>query len=255
VKLLLNEKNPLFDSLTGKLMDYPELTKIIYAILFRGENIGYNPDDRVIYIALMFGFIKIKNEIVTVANRIFETVLYNLFLSEEEIQNSEIYNASVRDRNQFIIGSHLNMRLILEKFVEHYNELYADSGEKFIEDEGLRKEFQGLVDDYYAHNMEVLEEYGNPVEKMAWAVKRFYNSSESTLHTKAEEQQYGEDLAEIFEKLRKNPSDKSVIWKQIQDTMLDYAANKEDGQEKRDQILSGAGDSFKRMEECWSFAG
>ena len=24
VKLLLNEKNPLFDSLTGKLMDYPE---------------------------------------------------------------------------------------------------------------------------------------------------------------------------------------------------------------------------------------
>ncbi len=127
-------------------------------------------------------------------------------------------------------------------------------GEKFIEDEGLRKEFQGLVDDYYAHNMEVLEEYGNPVEKMAWAVKRFYNSSESTVHTKAEEQQYGEDLAEIFEKLRKNPSDKSVIWKQIQDTMLDYAANKEDGQEKRDQILSGAGDSFKRMEECWSFA-
>ena len=88
-----------------------------------------------------------------------------------------------------------------------------------------------------------------------YQVKRFYNSSESTLHTKAEEQQYGEDLAEIFEKLRKNPSDKSVIWKQIQDTMLDYAANKEDGQEKRDQILSGAGDSFKRMEECWSFAG
>ena len=37
-------------------------------------------------------------------------------------------------------------------------------------------QFQGLVDDYYAHNMEVLEEYGNPVEKMAWAVKFLFVS-------------------------------------------------------------------------------
>lgn len=128
-------------------------------------------------------------------------------------------------------------------------------GEKFIEDEELRKEFEGLIEDYYTHNMQVLEEYGNPAEKMAQAVSRFHNDSESVVHTKEQEEQYGKDLAEIFEQLKKNPSDKSVIWKQIQDTMLDYAANKKDSQEKRAQILSGAEDSFKRMENCWSFSG
>lgn len=94
VKLLLNEKNTFFESLTGKLEDYPELKKIIYAILFRGDSIGYNPDDRAIDIAFMFGFIKSKNEIITVANRIFETKLYNYFLTTDEVIGDYIYQSA-----------------------------------------------------------------------------------------------------------------------------------------------------------------
>ena len=45
VKMLLNDKNPLFESLIGKLNEYPGVKNLIYRLLFRGENIGYNPDD------------------------------------------------------------------------------------------------------------------------------------------------------------------------------------------------------------------
>ena len=46
---------------------------------------GYNPDDTAIDVALMFGFIKVKNEIIVIANRIFEARLYNYFLTTDEV--------------------------------------------------------------------------------------------------------------------------------------------------------------------------
>ncbi len=138
MRILLAEKNTLFESLTGKLKDYPELDHMLFEILFAGKSVPFRPLNPVIDVAAMFGFIKNKNGNVAVANRIFETILYNLYLSAEEIQKNEIYNASVREKNQFITGGHLNMRLILEKFVSHYNDLYADSKEHFIEESGRK---------------------------------------------------------------------------------------------------------------------
>ena len=94
VKILLREANPLFDDLRKKITDYPELRAMLYAILFRGESYPYNPDNFAIDIGTMFGFIKEKNGQVVIANRIFETRLYNLFLSEE-LTNSIIYQLSL----------------------------------------------------------------------------------------------------------------------------------------------------------------
>lgn len=85
----------------------------------------------------MFGFIKNNDGQVMVSNRIFETVLYNLFLAEEAI-NSNIAKAGLLDKNQFINHGHLNMRLVLEKFVTHFNDLFGDKAEKFIEEDGRR---------------------------------------------------------------------------------------------------------------------
>ena len=138
VKLLLNEKNPLFDSLTGKLMDYPELTKIIYAILFRGESMGYNPDDKAIDIALMFGFLKVRDGIVAISNRIFETRMYNYFLTTDEVIGDNIYQSALQNKSQFVKDGHLNMRMVLERFVVHFHDLYGDRDERFYEDDGRR---------------------------------------------------------------------------------------------------------------------
>ena len=59
-------------------------------LLFNGNSILYNTLNRDIDIAEMFGFIKNIDGNAVIANHIFETVLYNLFLSEEmsEVKNS-----------------------------------------------------------------------------------------------------------------------------------------------------------------------
>ncbi len=96
VKLLLEEQNPLFQSLTNKLNDFPELNRIIMRLLFQGQSIAYNPDDIAVRDALMFGFVRITNSTVLLANRIFEMRLYNMYLLDYREQDSKIYDEGVR---------------------------------------------------------------------------------------------------------------------------------------------------------------
>ncbi len=137
VKMLLLEKNTLFDSLINKLNDYPQLKEIIQSILFSGEKVSYNPDTYVIDIASMFGFIKNDHGNLAVANRIFEMRLYNYFLSEEEMTR-RVFVPDTEDRNQFIQNGRLNVEQILKKFVIHWQDVYGSSDEKFIEDHGRK---------------------------------------------------------------------------------------------------------------------
>ena len=90
VKMILLEKSTLFESLIGKLMQYPELNKIIEILLFTGKQLAYNPDNIIMDNAMMYGFIKNKDGIVVVANRLFETRLYNYYLSATEMQDKAI---------------------------------------------------------------------------------------------------------------------------------------------------------------------
>lgn len=137
-RMLLAEKNTLFDSIMGKLRDYPELDSMLKKLLFTGADISYNTDEPAFDMATMFGFIKNRKGQAVVANRIFETRLYNYYLSAADMQNTDIYKASQRDRSQFMIDGHLNMRRILEKFVEHFHDLYKNCDETFIEDIGRK---------------------------------------------------------------------------------------------------------------------
>ena len=138
VRILLSKKNMLFESLREKLESYPELNSMLYSLLFTGKAIVYNYYETSINIATMFGFVKNENGVLAVSNRIFETWLYNLYLSSAEMQKKEIYAASLIDKNQFITNGYLNMRLVLEKFVQHFQDLYGNSDETFLEDEGRK---------------------------------------------------------------------------------------------------------------------
>ena len=138
VNCLLGEKNTLFDSLIGKITLYPELRDMLYALLFQGQSIVYNPDHEVIRMAEMFGFVKNDGGSVRVANRIFEIRLYNLFLTSPQIQETGMYRAATQDKNQFIENGHLNMRLVLEKFVRYFDDLYGERGQTFYEEDGRR---------------------------------------------------------------------------------------------------------------------
>ncbi len=137
VKVLLLESNTLFDDMIKKLNDFPDLKKMLYAMLFLGEKFPYNSDTHIINIGLMFGFMNRMDETVIVSNRIFETRLYNLFLSED-ILNSKIYKAASLDKNMFVHNGMLDMELILRRFTETFTDLYGDSGETFLEENGRR---------------------------------------------------------------------------------------------------------------------
>lgn len=89
LKILYSEKNTLFDSLTHRIEESQELESLIYDLLFIGRHILYNPYNSTIEQAKMFGFIKNKNGSVAISNRIFETCLYNIFLSTSEAQNTD----------------------------------------------------------------------------------------------------------------------------------------------------------------------
>lgn len=138
VRMLLSERNTLFESLSEKLTSYPELNQMLYSLLFTGKAIVYNYYEPSINIATMFGLVKNRDGVLQWRIRIFETWLYNLYLSAADMQKKDIYAVSLLEKNQFIVGGHLNMRLVLEKFVLHFHDLYGDSNEKFVEEEGRK---------------------------------------------------------------------------------------------------------------------
>ncbi len=80
--LLRKEPNTLFDDMIKKLAEYPKLRQMIQNILFSGSVYPFERDNDLISLGITFAFLKERNGIVAVKNRIFETKLYDLFLSE-----------------------------------------------------------------------------------------------------------------------------------------------------------------------------
>lgn len=143
VRMLLSENNALFESLTGKLSDFPELNRMLSELLFSGKTISYHPANPAMNLALMFGFIKNEEGKAIPANRIFDTFLYNHFLSADEMHASDMYEASLQDKNLFVVDGHLNMRRVMERFAVHFHELYGNCGESqlagYLDDYGLNR--------------------------------------------------------------------------------------------------------------------
>ena len=137
VRQILTMPSTLFDDMVKKLADFPELKHMLKEILFHGRAYAYERENPLINLGVMFGFLKSQSHTVLVANRIFETKLYNLFLSEEETGDFG-YQAGTLEKNQFVREGHLDMELVLKKFVQHFQEVYGDCTERFLEENGRR---------------------------------------------------------------------------------------------------------------------
>ena len=70
-------------------------------------------------------------------SRIFETQLYDMFLSEIAV-NNQMYMKVSSDRNQFIVSGMLQMPLVMQKFYEYYEEIYSEKDQKFIKENGRK---------------------------------------------------------------------------------------------------------------------
>ena len=137
-RILTAEKNTLFESLIGKVINYPELDRILRDKIFRGQTVAYTAANPVIDLAVMFGIIKNENGSAVPANKVFAKVLSDYYLSLDEIKSLEIYQEALKDKNQFVDNGKLNMRLLIKKFIQHFTDLYGHRGEQFIEKEGRK---------------------------------------------------------------------------------------------------------------------
>ena len=137
IKLLLKEPNTLFDDMTKKLLDHPALKDMLQKILFDGIDFPFKRENPIIDLGVTFGFLKDKNGMVAVANRIFETQLYDTFLSEMAV-NDRLYVDAAANKNQFIVSDMLQMDLVMKKFYEYFEEIYTDNDHKFIEENGRK---------------------------------------------------------------------------------------------------------------------
>lgn len=135
VKVVLNERNTLFDDMIKKICDNSELAIMLQKILFCGYPFPHNAYNFATDIGSMFGLLTNKNGVTVISNRIYETMLYNYFLREDNKNGA--FNITVNS-NQFVADGYLDMDMVMTKFVEYFTEIYGDNDRKFIEENGRR---------------------------------------------------------------------------------------------------------------------
>lgn len=139
VRMLLSETNTLFDSLMGKLQNYPELRDKLRALLMRGEQIAYVSYDNEQQQLLMYGFTRVERNKLVVANRVFEMLLYVFFVGESEADPA-LRIAAGADQSIFVTeDGGLDVPKIMRHFIRDHNRIHGDSGERFLEEEGRER--------------------------------------------------------------------------------------------------------------------
>ena len=142
-KMIYDTNASLFGSLFNKLEDSEQLRILLHKILFTGIKAPYNQYDAVIGTAVMYGFLKKEvtenSENAVISNRIFETALYNWFISIEiTTSNNEMFKAGLAEKSLFVQNHSLNVELILEKFVQYFDDIYENKLPEFVEEVGRR---------------------------------------------------------------------------------------------------------------------
>ncbi len=137
VKDLLHERNTLFDDMVKKLHEFVEMQKMFKAMLLDGRRFAFNPLEHHIQLAFLFGYIKeSKNRTISISNRIFETIMYDLFIAEDDM--SELSKEGSIDKNQFIKDGCIDMEHLLARFAVHFNDIYSKKDDAFVEKMGRK---------------------------------------------------------------------------------------------------------------------
>ena len=132
VKLLLKEKNTLFDDVIKNMENNKDLRDYIFDIVFNGEEKEFNIDNPLIDLGVTFGYFKQEDEKVKISNRLLEQRLYNYFITKLKIKNVAGYNI----KSDFIEENGLNIEKILLRFQQFMKEQYSSEDSKFIERQG-----------------------------------------------------------------------------------------------------------------------
>ncbi len=132
VKLLLSEKNTLFDDVIKNVSNNKDLYEYIFDIVFNGEEKDFNIDNNIVDLGVTFGYFKEEDGKVKISNRLLEQRLYNYFVTNLKLRNVAGYNIKAN----FIEGTGLKIEKILIKFQEFMKEQYSSIDKNFLEREG-----------------------------------------------------------------------------------------------------------------------
>ena len=139
VKRILQEDNTFFDSVMGKLINFPHLKGQLRSILMQGETLAYLPDDEEQKQLRMYGFIRNEHNTVVVSNRIFEMRLYNYFIGESN-KNNDLKQLASANKSIFVEeDGWLDVRKIMDHFILAHNQIHNQDTERFLEEEGRER--------------------------------------------------------------------------------------------------------------------
>ncbi|SFD42858.1 AAA family ATPase [Clostridium uliginosum] len=135
VKILLEEKNTLFDTLIKNLENNKELYNYIEDIIVRGIDKSFNNYNPIIEIGNIYGYFKNNSSKVAISNKIFGEIIYNYMVSKLENTYSKMDNYNFKGEFLEPNGG-LNIEKILKKFQQFMKEQYSSKDEEFIEHHG-----------------------------------------------------------------------------------------------------------------------
>ena len=139
IRVLLSEKNTLFDSMTGKMVNYPVLKKQLRNILLKGDTYAWLPYDPAQQQLDMYGLIRNNHNTVAVSNRIFEMLLYTLFVGESN-QNEDLRQLAATNKSIFIDDDGwLDIPKIMDHFIREHNRIHEGQTVRFLEEEGRER--------------------------------------------------------------------------------------------------------------------
>jgi len=133
VKILLEEKNTLFDDMFKNLENDKKLYDYIYELLIMGDYKPYVIYDPIVNVGDRYGFFKKNgNGGVAISNRIFELLMTDYYIAKDLRDKKQITGAL----GDILRNGSFDMELCLRKFAEHYAELYSREDIEFLERHG-----------------------------------------------------------------------------------------------------------------------
>lgn len=147
--------------------------------------------------------------------------------------------------------------------------------EKYVPDD-KREAFEGLVDLYHTHNMEILKDYEHPFEGVERGIAevqsgKYPNSSLFTekigrdvtdehkftmmlikvKHNQAEKDKYQGDLSGIFDMLKQGTEDANTIWSKLEEMYAGYTTGNSEDEALKLYTLDQAAGTFNRIRDYW----
>lgn len=196
VKVMLVEKNTLFDDMSKNLENHDELREFVRAVLIDGVVKPFSMLDVCVDFGVMYGYFKNVDNRVAISNRVFEICMSNYFILRDGRTHKQITGVLKED---VVRDGRFDMELCLVKFARHYHELFADRDTAFLERHGrllFLSYLQPLLNGtgFYhiesetrnTRRMDVVVDYGS--EQFIIELKRWYGD---VAHDKAYKQLLG----------------------------------------------------------------